>query len=426
MALNVDVGTITQPGATGNQTYSLPADFDPKALILWATPATAAGSVANAVLGLGFATYRAAAVQQFGVAVSSEDAVATSDTYQEQYDDACLVCFNATNGARDMEIDFVSFTGGASSEFVLNWVNLFTTASVIINYMVIGGSDVADALVSTATLDTTSTTQDVTVASGFGQPDLVFFARCARPLNSNAGNASVTIGFGKKGEDGRGMSANSDDAEAGAAQNCQAIWNNRLFATYVNDTAEVIARFSATGSWPTDGFELTYDANPSFAEPFGFLAIKGTFTMTTGQGAAPIAGAPPVTQNLAHTSPPKACFLVNVRTATANTLDTSSANNLMVGVGAGDGTTEVWSGYTDDDGIGTQRADRMWTNAKTIQYWTTNVATPVLSSEADGSVSGNDFVLSWNDIDATAFLYQWLLLGDGPSIYPAIRQHIML
>ena len=66
MALNVQVGTITQPGGTGNQTYDLPANFDPKALILWTAPVNERGSntAANAGLCLGFATYRGGAVQQ--------------------------------------------------------------------------------------------------------------------------------------------------------------------------------------------------------------------------------------------------------------------------------------------------------------------------------------------------------------------------
>ena len=79
MALNVQVGLLTQPGATGNVTTNLAANFDPKAIIMWGTPDTAdVDAGADGSFTMGMATYRGSAVQQAYHSYFSLDGAGTS------------------------------------------------------------------------------------------------------------------------------------------------------------------------------------------------------------------------------------------------------------------------------------------------------------------------------------------------------------
>jgi hypothetical protein len=412
MALKIEVGSFVQPGATGNQTVNLAdATLDGKALIIWCTPVAAAGIVAHASMAVGYGTYRGASVQQVYIAGFAEDNVATADTYRAMGTDALLRLCGGT-GAVDAAMTLVSLGTGS---FVVNWSNLHTTASIVVNYMIFGGDDVLDAEAGSFTYSAATGAQDVTLSSGMGHPDVVFFARTAR-INDSTFDAEgeVSLGFGVRSGSGNGRSAHfsSDDAVATEASVQRTNNNSALYSGTGTGTVEFVCTLAAESGWPTDGFEINKTV-ASFAEDFQYLAIRfsSDVTVTTGEVAAPTSGTPPVTRTLTCANTPRGALIIHNRTATANTTDSSSADDGILGVGAMDGTRERWAGVWDDDGQATASvASSAWTDTKSYRSYTPNNDT--LVAEADGQINGSNFELSFNDVDTIATIIEYITFGE--------------
>ena len=413
MAFNADIQVLTQPGSTGNQTYSLASNFDPKAVILWATPQTADGSAASWAYGIGVGTYRGSAVQQRYVAIRGLDAAASADTARGAGSDALLVLHTQSAGAstRDLEIDLVSMQTGGTSEVVLNWVNLHTTASIRVFMLVLGGSDITDALVDEYAFTTSTTNHDETVVSGFGKPELIFFLRGAIADADAAANAQLGFGFAKQGEAGRCFSFGQTD---GNTASITAVWqrSDRCFIAQGDGSsaAESIAQLNTTvSSWPTDGFRLTTDANPLDVNVVRYLALRTSAQITTGSNSAPAATGD---QDNNAGFVPKLGLLFGWNIAASASQQTAAADQVGFGIGGYDGSTEAWAGFTEDDAALTMDSNMQQSTAKSIRNYSPAAA---LQSEADGAFSGNNFRLSWNDADTVAREYQWIAIGDAAA-----------
>jgi hypothetical protein len=410
-------GTVDCPAGTGN--FSITGLVDPKAIAIKVTGNTADGTTTFGMISVGFGTYRGSTVVQNFISVSDEDGIGTADNYRQNGTDAIAVIHNGSTGAEDMQIELVSMD---ADEIVLNCSNPLTGAKI--DYVVYQGDFVADAIAFTFAADTGSATQDVTLPSGVGQPDLIMLTTTDQTTITTEPNYSISFGFAKKGELGRHVLLASDDG-AGTSAVLQSIHNNRIITALEPSTMTTEGRGSIdvnTANWPTDGFEIDWESTPTFAFLVYGLAIRFTsdVVLTTGEGSAPIAGGLPVVQTLTAGGGTDAdgLLVINTRTATANTQGTTGADVGAIGIGAYDGNNENWLGNTDDDGNATaQNANRQWTNAKIIRNYDM-AATPALTSEGDGAFSGADGQISWNDIDATAFLYQWCLLTEVAAAAP--------
>ena len=410
------MGTLTQPGSTGTQTITCPSGSNPKAILMWAVGTASDTVAAHELLGVGFA----ANIDPFGTSMeynsfSAEDAVGTQDSYVESTNTSTLVLHNGTTGAIDLEIDVTTWNTG---DVTIDWINLFTTASIRVHYLIFGGSDVTLARTGNFSVETTDADQDVTIESGFGKPELVFFANIDNSGVGLLSAGSISFGFAKQGEAGRCISHTAEDGNTNAVVS-QSIWNNQCIVCLDDGGGTMDARGgldTTVSNWPTDGFNINWNSTPSYAARIAYLAIRTSATITTGEGSAPTSGGLPVNQDLNHGSVPKCALVINARTATANTVDTTSTDCGMIGIGGGDGTNEMWCGVMNDDALGTMDANRASSVSKSIKFY--SAATPAVTSEADGSITGNNFRLAWNDIDATAFLYEWLTLGDGSAAAP--------
>lgn len=423
---NAAVIVLTQPGSTGLQTYNLPANFDPKAVMLFGTPQTADGSIASYSYCIGFGTYRGSVVQQRYMVIRGLDAAASADTARHNGSNALFSLMTQSAGAAtiDLEIDLVSMQGGATSQVVLDWVNLHTTASIRIFMVVLGGSDI-DALVGDFTPTSGVTFDNVTVTSGFGQPDLVLFA--GGMSTTGAFDAVLTFGFAKKGEPGRGWSFAQTDGNTASITSVRQSEDNcicRITATadvFLGQLDTVIA------NWPIDGFRTLYNA----AVPSGqggtqkFLAIKTTAQIATGVGDAPTSGTPPVIQDYNVGFTPKLGLVLHWNLLASGSRQDAIADQCGLGIGAYDGTQEAWAGFTEDDAATTMDANNQQSTNKIIRNYNQAAA---LQSEADGAFSGNIFRFSWNDIDTSPRQYQWLVIGNaapaavGPPKPPVSRR----
>jgi hypothetical protein len=423
VALNVSLQVRTDVNATGNKTISLASNFDPKAVIVWATPQTADGSVATISYAQGFATYRGAAVQQRYMTIYGLDASANSDTARGNGTGALLKLFSAgVTPTVDVEIALVSMSTGGTSNVVYNVVNAHASA-IRVFMLILGGTDITDALVDDLTMTTVAALQDETVVAGFGKPELMFMSPAFTPAADSGSDSHIGFGFGKQGEAGHCWCFTQDDANAASVTATTQRSDRIVRSTNNGGTDLCTGRLDTTVSnWPTDGFRLVYDANPTGADTIHYLAIRGTFQSATGANTAPTAGGLPVVQDNACGFAPKLGFLFGWNLAASTTIQTAAADQCGFGIGAYDGTTEAWCGATEDDAALTMVSKSQNSTAKVIQNY--NVAA-ALQSEADGAFSGNNFRLSWNDIDTVAREYQWLALGDAPAAAEIIPDLVM-
>lgn len=410
MALQIEVGHFTQPGGTGDQTVNLvDSSLTPVAIILWCTPVASAGIVAHASMCLSFGTRRGGATQQVYIMGFAEDNIGTADTYRDMGTDRIISLCDAT-GVTDAAATLVSFGAG---QFTVNWNNLHTTASITVSYMVFGGDDVLDAEAHGLSYTAATGAEDMALGSGFGHPDVVFFARTARTFAGNEdAEAAFSFGWGVRSgsNNGRGIHWTSDDAATTEAV-LQRINNNIALQSGAAATIESAWTLAAESGWPTDGYEINKTV-ASFAENFIGLAIRfsSDVVITTGEVAAQTTNG--TTRTLTSSDTPRGCLLAHVRTATANTSDTTSADCGLVGVGAiDDANHEQWRGMWDDDGQGTASvASSAWTDTKAYRSYTPNNDT--LIGEADGAVNGSNFELSFNDGDSIASLIEYIAFSE--------------
>lgn len=408
MALNVAKGVISSPAGTGDQTYSLASNFDPKALIVWWTNQTAAGIVDDAQMNMGIATYRGSTAVQWGIGANSNDAAAAGDNSSFASSSSFARMLSPGLTTVLASASFVSFSTGATSNFVLNWATLPTTGTKL-HYLVLGGSDITDALVGKMDLSTSSP-QDVTVAAGFGQPDLLLFIQAHFTVAATGTTIAQTMmGWAKSDTSRRCAVWNEDE---GSATIDVGFWNKDRAILMLDDaanTAYAEADLSAKASWPTDGFQLTIPALPAVATyDVYYLALKGTFQSAIGSNSSPT-GAPTVNQDNDAGFAPAGAMVWGGNVTAKSTIDTTHADLGQYYIGATDGTNEGWAGMSEEDSAADADTYSYHSESKTIQMH--GADTSGILAEADGSFSGNNFRLAWNDTDATAREYNWVVLG---------------
>lgn len=414
MALKVEKGVLTSPGATGNQTINLiDTGFGTvKALVLWTAYETAEGDTgADAIWSHGFGSYRGGTPQQWCIHHFDDDAAATIATAGGSSSASILRGVNSPAAALDFDVALVSL-GDAS--FVLNWTDLPTTSSIKVHYLALGGSEITDAYVKKYALTAGTGVEDLIVLAGFGQPDLLLAAGSGTDAEGDVTfGTPVMFGVGKndtnQGVTSYAVQDNTSSVEAASFQ------ENDFICMFGADTAiDVNAVLSAKADWPTDGFRINkltnYAANSA---QIGILALKGTFTAVIGSNTAPTA-APTVTQDLEVGATPRgAIFFHNVLPVTAGQ-NNSDADLGTFGLGATDGTREGWAGVGDNDAAAAAEARRHHSESKAIKM-ITPAAAGTLTSEADSSFVGTAVRLTWADTDTVAREYRYLLLGDAPS-----------
>lgn len=425
MALQVEKGVFTANTGTGDQTVSLAdSSLTPKLLILWATYETAEGvSFADGIFSLGLATRDGGSTQQGYICLFNDNGAGTSATIHDIDVDAVFKfltsdAIDAT--ATDAQATLVSFGAG---QFVINWSNAPASA-VKIHYEVWGGSSITAARLTKPTVTTGAGTQDVTVAAGFGQPDLILFASHGYTDLYAQNDARLMMGFGRK-PDSAGVSMHLDFEDASTTMSLGSWYaSNRCMIFYTAAVAkDAEASLSASASWPTDGYQLTWNDTAGFAFHFLSLAIKGDFLSALGTSEMLTAG---TTQDLdLGSGTPKGMLLMaNMTALTDNTINSSDATLGGFFVGGSDGTNEGGAGILDLDGNTSSRASRYHTESKAIQRYLAQTTVATLDAEADVSVIGTAFQLNYNNLAAAGADFIWLVVGEaaGPimkTISPA-------
>jgi hypothetical protein len=433
VALAIRKGTITSPGATGNQTTNLttggswPVGTTPKAILLFGSLFTADGtSVIDTTFGVGVGTFRGGVVQQGYCATWDDDANTTIATSVSSGVDALL-----KGMISDAVIDFAaSLVSLGSDQFVLNWTDLPTTASIVLQYVVLGGSDISDAYVHAFNLSTAAATQDVTVVGGFGQPDLNMFMHVG-PDRTAAGTASgdggLMLAWAKSDTERLASQFIMDDANGntkiGAWQKARAI----LSLTGANPPlADAEADLAAKASWPTDGFRLSYADQAAIGVYTISLALKGTFQAAVGEDVTLTAG---TTDDIATSFAPKGAILWG-GTGGQTTAITTNGESEGQWMGASDLTNEGSAGHLDNDEATSAQAGQWHNTTKALEMRTASGTTggaPVADAAADASASGNNLRLTYTTLSVTtARAFGYVILGDAAAGLTAVGRDLDL
>jgi hypothetical protein len=384
--------------------------FAPKAIILWATPQTADGAAAaSASFGMGMGTYRSSAVSMGYVTYFSADAGGSSVVARGMNTTSLLRLFSdGTTPTVDLEINLTSMDDNGVT---ISWVNLHTTASIRVHYMILGGSDITDALVHTYTLATSTATQDVTVASGFGKPDLFLFMGSPQTsLGDTALTCTLFLGAGNAA--GEIFSAAMGDEDAANAMVMGGI-NKAALVTLRHSavgTIDADATLSAYGSWPTDGYRLSYSDQANNAYHVLGLALRGTFTSKVTSVDAPTSTGDTDATLAGGTAKGALCF-ATTGPGTAATTDTTSSNLGAFNLGAFDSDSEAYAGAGNDDADGNADTGVSNSTAKAFHHLKTDT-TPANLTAADGVLTGSTARLSWTTVDSAQHRVGVLVLGE--------------
>ncbi len=410
MALEFVKGVTTARTTTGTTVVSPTGITDLKAVIVWCTFDTADG-IANAdnIFSYGYCGSDGGTVTQ-GYASHWDDDAAGTTSVRMCHNTNNIIKLHTAVGTVDCVCDISAMS---ATSFTMNWSDASTIAFQI-HYVALGGSDITAARVGSFAMSIAAT-QDVTVNAGFGQPDLIFM--------TSIGLASLTEGSTTPNWGMNSVAKSDTERFVGECYINNSATNAAVASTGKSDacivlsnsaTPDVQGDLSAKASWPTDGFQISYSNQPSSGWQVVYLALKGTFTATIGNTTVPTAGAPQ-TQNLALASgTPKGGIFFTHENVVSSTTQTSGTRLGGFGVGATDGTNEGFAAIVQEDGNTAAIDGRIFTTTKALAcHDAGNPAT--LQSEADGSISGSNVVLTWNDTDTVAVEYWYVLFGEAAA-----------
>jgi hypothetical protein len=414
MALSFAKGVFTAPTVNGTDTVISPG-FAPKAIILWTTAQTSAAAIdGHGIWAQGMATYDGAAVQQFYTSYFDTDALGTSDTARGSGTGSLLKGWSAATPTVDFECDLISMDG---TSVTIDWADA-PAAAILVHYIVLGSSDITGARVGTFNLAITSP-QSVTVNAGFGQPDLLILMSRGNVGATGDANGNTGIGVGAAVSDTERAACTFMQADAATTMAVGSWQKARAQLGVSGNTADYEMDLDAKVNWPTDGFQVTIPDLPAAAtNPVYYLALKGTFQKKIGTNVAPIVGSPPVVQNNDCGFAPKGVLTFGNNLPSGVAYDITHADLGSHFMGGSDGTNEGIAAVTQDDTNTTSFSGRVHDATKTVRFYKFGVLgtdPPPLQSEADGSFSGNNFSLSWNDIDSVAREYCYVVLGDAAA-----------
>lgn len=159
---NATTGSITEPAATGNQSYTVTGSFQPT-IAFFASRALDGAVDAHMMFGAATGT---GAGNQFVVVNNQDEGSANSDADRYMRGDECVAFITAAGGNPNARAQFNGFD---SVGFDLNWVARAGTTRTLIYLAIAAGSNVA---VGTTTVDLTTLSNTTTISGLSFQPDL--------------------------------------------------------------------------------------------------------------------------------------------------------------------------------------------------------------------------------------------------------------
>lgn len=266
---NYEIGTITEPAATGNQTVTMTGAFAPDALIFLGSLGTSINAVGvDSALSIGAATSSAAA-NQWVLAGGSDDAVGTSTTWNYIKGGECIALAQATPGSTPGTTTLngrASLGSVSSGSFVLNWSERASTRLVF--YLALkGGQWKAGKKVFTNTAN-----GNTNVVTGVGFQPTVILGATAIDVTENTADTPVdgdqfAIGAATGSANEHCQYSNDLDAQATGGVRTGITTSSFL---RMGDGTTVFGSADLT-SFDVDGFTMTNDNAFDAAGLMGYL-----------------------------------------------------------------------------------------------------------------------------------------------------------
>lgn len=375
---------------------------------------TAATNIAE--LAFGWATNDGGSIQECYAVTAARDAVPNEDASVGIGANAALKGFTNGAGALDYVMNVTAFT---NTGFTVTW----TDAAAFpwrIHYFAIGGSDV-DAARAIQFNASGATPQDVTIAAGWGQPDLMLFGLSSPSLGAGGGDVGTANA-------GLSLGAASDSESRCTVLLWQEGPTTMAHAMFQRDSAlgaistpGGVTTVTADGdldvraNWPANGFRIVYATTPGANLPMIGLALKGSFTKKIGAAGTP-AAVSETTIAGAGSGTAEGLLTWGWSMAPSAGLISTNTDLSAVFIGASDDTSEGSVAVTDQDGVGTSVAAVANSESKAVQIRRPAAATTLLMDAdavaGDGGASGDDWNLNWKTIaSAAAREFNYLILG---------------
>lgn len=440
MALNCVINTLTQPGTTGTVTYDLTPNLGLKAIVLIGVGMasdgdTTSSDVSAMSIGAGAIFNGPTSPDSWYFCLASESGDQAASHYANGTDNTRIMKLygpelDTDPPDIDLEVKLVSFgkQGGSTEydQFTLDWINLHTTASVkVFALLFYGTSDVqAHAGYRLGTVGgVPNSVQDVSVATGFGEAELIMTCFGNAIAGDNGGtdgdaDPCLSIGWANKALEQMSSTFRANDGVTPMQLDYAQIFS-LILGTNNSGVISTQGELDSSANWPTDGFRIIWrDSDGGMSDRFGFLAFTGsTIRSKIGVLTNPTGGGTPVSQNTALGIDGTFAMLWGGVLPSSASADTTHADLATYHIGAVDGTSQINIAWGEDDNNANNVARASMSQTKGIRMQTNNSGTLTLKAEADLSFSSGNLAQSWTTIDGTAREQCYMALGT-PIIAP--------
>lgn len=384
MAFEFKTGQFTAQAGAGSQAVT-GVGFQPKALIIWTTTASGLTTIASQFIGATDGS------NQGSLHVRSEHGLAASSGALVHSNSSV---FQPSNSAGVPSGRAGSISSFDSDGFTISWST--SGATFPINYIAIGGDELTNAHVSARSAPS-STGNQAYDSTGF-QPDALIAFGGSHPF-ATSGRAIDPVSWFLGWTDGtnEGVIGSANDDESDPMDTFRICRSDRFIST-LNGATGAVHNQASLVSLDSDGFTLNWDV-ANTQDVFFVLALKGG-KYKAGVETAPDSSATKATTGLGFE--PSGVLLQSAGVTPSSSL----VDHVSRCMGAGDGTNDTTTAYTDEDNVGTTVTRRYMSATEALNF-RSNDGTSTVESATFDSLDSDGFTLNWGAVDGSerSFLY---------------------
>ncbi|MBZ0165497.1 MAG: hypothetical protein K8I00_01730, partial [Candidatus Omnitrophica bacterium] len=409
--LLIDTGRFTLTSGTGNLSVT-GVGFQPSAYILFLTKNdtddtnSAEGTGNGSMLSIGMTD----GTRQFCMASGVEDNQGTADVGRRGFTDevVCNIDVGDENQSVRGEANHVSFDADG---FTINrGVTFSEPASVLVEYIAFGGSDL-DVYVDTVDLNNTINNSVDVTGPGF-EPDLVLSSFIGRLVDGtgNINNDDHSMSFGwavnpavQPANNQLSITTVSRDA-VGTSETLTRFDTVRAGVTITDSTQAAAYEFA---NFDASGFDVTTRLAGAVAnELMGYLAldVTGTAYIYSGTRTALTTAGNDIDGNAAF----QPVFLMGVGSAVATAANTNTDGGSLT-IGMTDGTDTLSMSIHDEDNADTSNTHSRTTNTQLLVGYADDGTVDWEASFTSFDESG--YTLNYGDAASAGYLTGFLAIG---------------
>jgi hypothetical protein len=407
MALETHHGQIVVPntGTPPVQRTVTGLAFQPKLVLFYCACAASFDSTLTGIMSC-FGAARTTG-EQFTIAIASDGSGTASNSGRiARYGTECICLPLNGTPAIDALATFVQFN---SDGFQVNFTDLAATASMEVNYLALGGSDLTNVGIQQITPVGTTNNQTQAVTFGF-MPDAVIVASAAVPSTTGIVDAQLNIGAAVRLPSTSQYSALWYENDGAGNMDCLVYSTTQRCAATANGTAIRDSEFSIQ-SWDATGVTIIWNDAPAATTTRHYMiALKG------GQYELENILAPTSAQSVTYTTSsitPKALLAFGTTDAT-DTDTTVSAGTVdsVLALGACDsGLRQGAASIIQQDANANSQAKRQQSKT-TFQRWLTGTTGTLAASATVTALNASGFDLNWTTATAGTRRFSALVMGE--------------